>query len=129
MIIADAQSFNLHHNAYRHGSNFSTAVVTAPNVIQPSCSSNPILLSAKNIEQESPCWNDFSHAMVWPENDTSEVERWRFTLRVMATTSPRNSAEKSLPLKELFANIVLFWDRARNEFAVERESDKGPQRC
>jgi hypothetical protein len=61
--------------------------------------------------------------LVWPENDASEVERWRFTLRVMATTSPRNSSEKSLPLKELFAKIILFWDRARNEFAVKRESD------
>jgi hypothetical protein len=124
VIVADAQSFDLHHNDYRQGSNFSAAVVTAPNVIQPSCSSNPILVIRKETSNKSLlAGNDFSHAMVWPENDTSEVERWRFTLRVMATTSPRNSSEKSLPLKELFVNIVLFWDRARNEFAVERESE------
>ena len=124
MIIADAQSFDFYHNAYRQGSNFSAAVVTAPNVIQPSCSSNSILLIRKEISTKSLlAGNDFSHAMVWPENDSPEVERWRFTLRVMATTSPRNSSEKSLPLKELFANIVLFWDRARNEFEVERESE------
>jgi hypothetical protein len=124
IIIADAQSFDLYHNAYRQGSNFSAAVVAAPNVIQPSCSSNPIPLIRKETSNKSLlAGDDFSHAMVWPEKDTSEVERWRFTLRVMATTSPRISSEKSLHLKELFANIVLFWDRARNEFEVERKSE------
>jgi hypothetical protein len=124
VIVADAQSFDPYHNAYRQGSNFSAAVVTAPNIIQPSCSSDPILLVRKETSSKSLlAGNDSSHAMVWPENDTSEAEQWRFTLRMIAMTSPRNSSEKSPPLKEFFANIVLFWDRGRNEFAVERESE------
>lgn len=124
VIVADAQSFDLHHNAYRQGSNFAAAVVTKPNAIQPSCSSSPILLVRKDPSNKSLlAGDDFSHAMVWPENDTSEVERWSFKLRVMATTLPRNASEKALPLKELFANLVLFWDRANNEFAVEREEE------
>ena len=124
VIVADAQSFDLHHNAYRQGSNFAAAVVTKPNAIQPSCSSSPILLVRKDPSNKSLlAGDDFSHAMVWPENDTSEVERWRFTLRVIATTLPRNASEKALPLKELFANLVLFWDRANNEFAIEQDGD------
>jgi hypothetical protein len=124
VIVADAQSFDSPQNAYRQSSNFSAAVVTAPNVIQPSCSSEPVLLIRKDASIDSLlAGNDSSHTMVWPENDKSEVERWRFTLRVMATTSPRNSSEKALPLKELFVNIVMFWDRVRNEFSIERESE------
>lgn len=124
VIIADAQSFDFPHNTYRQGSNFSAAVVTAPNVVQPSCSSDPILFIRKETSNKSLlAGNDFGHVMVWPDNDTSEVERWRLMLRLMAMTFPRNSSEKPLPLKELFANIVLFWDRARNEFATERENE------
>lgn len=124
VIIADAQSFDFHHNAYRQGTNFSAAVVAVPNVIQPSCSSKPILLIRKETSSKSLlAGDDASHALVWPENDESDVERWRLTLRLAATTLPRNSSEKSIPLKELFANVALYWDRARNEFAVERESE------
>ena len=120
VIVADAQSFDLDHNAYRQSSNFNAAVVTAPNVIQPRCSSNPILLIRKETSNNSLlAGNDFSHAMVWPQNDTSEVERWHFTLRVMAANAPRNSLEKSFPLEEIFANVVVFWDRTRNEFSLE----------
>jgi hypothetical protein len=124
VIVADAQSFDLRHDAYRQGSNFAAAVVTKPNAIQPSCSSSPILIVRKEPSNKSLlAGDDFSHAMVWPENDTSEIERWRFTLRVIATTLPRNASEKALPLKELFANIVLFWDKANNEFAIEQDGD------
>ena len=61
--------------------------------------------------------------LVWPINDTSGVDGGASRLRVMATISPGNSSEKSLPLKDLVAKILLFGDRARNEFAVERESE------
>lgn len=124
VTVSDAQSFDLHHNAYRQGSNFAAAVVTKPNAIQPSCSSSPILLVRKDPSNKSLLAGDDSrHAMVWPENDTSEVERWRFTLRVIATSLPRNASEKALPLKELFAKLVLFWDRANNEFAIEQDGN------
>jgi len=38
-------------------------------------------------------------------------------------TLPRNTSEKALPLKELFANLVLFWDKTNNEFAIEQDYD------
>lgn len=124
VIVAEAQSFDARHNTYRQGSNFSAAVVTAPNEIEPSCSGNPVLLIRKEASNNSLlAGNDFSHAMVWAQNDTSEVQRWRFTLRVMASTFPRNASEKSLPLKELSANIVVLWDGAKNQFSVERENE------
>lgn len=124
VIIADAQSFDLHHHAYRQSSNFNAALVAAPNIIQPSSSSNPILLIRKETSNNSLlAGDDSSHAMMWPENDTSEVEQWCFTLRVLAVAVPRNSPEKSLPIREFFTKIVVFWDRTRNEFAVEQESE------
>jgi hypothetical protein len=124
VIVSDAQSFDSDHDAYRNSSNFSAAVVTAPNVVQPRCSSDPFLLLRKETSNNSLlAGNDFSHALLWPQNDKSEVEKWRFTLRVLAMTSPRNAAEKSLPLKELVEKIVVYWDRTSNEFSFERESE------
>jgi hypothetical protein len=120
IIISDPQSFDPHHDAFRSGSGFNAFATTEPNIIQPSCSGKSVWLIRKDPSNINLlAGNDFSHVMSWPENDKTEIQKWRFNLRVLPMTAARNSTEKPLPLKELNTNLILLWDRTSNEFSVE----------
>ena len=56
------------------------------------------------------------------EAESSSASKMHYAARLIATTLPRNASEKTLPLKELFANLVLYWDKVNNEFAIEQEA-------
>jgi hypothetical protein len=121
IIVSDAQSFDASRSAFRTGCSFSAAVITQPNIVQPSCSGNPVWLIRKETSNfHLLAGDDFGHLMSWPENDKSEMQRWRLSLRVLPMTWARNSAEKSAPLRELVADIVARWDKATNEFSIEK---------
>ncbi len=67
-----------------------------------------------------PAADDFSHVMSWPENDRSEVQRWRLSVRVLPETYARSSAERSVPLTEYFAEFEVLWNKAANEFSIQK---------
>lgn len=121
LIISAASSFDRRHGAFREAC-LGGQIFARPNVIRPSMSGNPILLVWKAAH--SPFLvsgeNNILHELRWPDNDKCEIERWKLSLRVQAFAWPPNSIGRSAPLNELSAEVIFLWDRARNEFSIER---------
>ncbi len=120
VIVSEARSFDTRHNAFRTAVGFGAAVMTQQDIIQPSCSGRPVPLVRKATSNSNLlAADDFSHVMSWPENDRSEVQRWRLSVRVLPETYARSSAERAVPLREFFAELEVLWDKATNKFSVE----------
>ena len=118
--IYTAQSFDARHNDYRSGIAFNAAVISQPESIMPSFSSNPTLFIRKDANTPHLlASNDSSHPMIWPDNDPSEVEKWKLSVGFMAQTfAPVVS--NSVPLQAVRTDIVVTWDRPANEFYIDR---------
>lgn len=121
LIISSASSFDGRHGAFREAS-LTGQTFARPDVIRPSTSGNPILLVWKAAH--SPFLvsgeNNILHELRWPDNDKVEVERWKLSLRVQAFAWPPSSDGRSIPLNELFAEVIFLWNRTRNEFFIEK---------
>jgi membrane protein implicated in regulation of membrane protease activity len=119
VIISAACSFDARHDAFRETS-INAVVLNRPNLIRPSSSGEPVPLIRKEpayahlVVGENP-----RYSLVWPENDKSEIQRWRLSIRVSGANRPVPLQSQPVPLKELFADLLVFWNSTSNEFSIE----------
>lgn len=120
VILSSASSFDSRHEAFREPS-LTGRTFSRPNMIRPSCSGVPILIVWKAPQGAGLVTgeNNLTYRLPWPDKDSSDVERWKLSLRVLAFDWPPNAAGNSTPLRELDTDVVVLWSRARNEFSIE----------
>jgi hypothetical protein len=66
-------------------------------------------------------FNDSIHPLPWPTNDKSEVQKWRLSLGITASTSPMNSATKALQFQTEKPVVILTWNTLTNDFELDLE--------
>lgn len=120
VVLAAASSFDARHQAYREPT-VSGQAFNRPDAIRASGSGRPITLLWKESRWNSIVTGESNivHPLGWPENDKSDVERWKISLRVLAFEQKKNAHGNFLPLRELPIDIIVTWDRERNTFALE----------
>jgi hypothetical protein len=128
LIISTACSFDARHGAFRE-SIINAVTLNFPNHIRPSGVGSPIRFLWKESGSRYLLVgsNNMRSQLAWPELDKSEVERWRLSLRILASNWPPNASGLSTPLEELRTDIVVLWDRARNELSIEKPETSSPR--
>jgi hypothetical protein len=122
--VYSAQSFDGRHEDFRKATSFNAGTLAQPNTIQPCFSSNPFLLVRYDPKYPNLlALDDNAHALIWPQNDPSEVQIWRFSIGFKAETAPPGAAA-SVPLTAIRRDVIVTWDRPANEFYIELATDK-----
>jgi hypothetical protein len=106
----------------------SGQVFNRPDVIRASGSGRPITLLWKESRWESIVTgdNNIVRPLAWPENDKSQVERWKISLRVLAFEQKKNVHDNLVPLREVPIDMIVTWDKEHNNFALEHLPAKPP---
>lgn len=120
VLIDNAQSFNEGRQAYRDPAGYSAARLTYPNAIQASCSGRPMWLVRRDPSSPHLLAGDSTLSpMVWPDNDSSNVRRWRLSLSAYMQTVPVRTVDSPVRLRTMEFNIVVAWNVGENKFSVE----------
>jgi hypothetical protein len=127
VTLASVCSFDSEYGAFREAC-LTGRIFNRPNRIGPRSSGNPILLVWK-----APQWlglvtgeNNNIRELLWPDRDKSEIERWKLSLRAIAFSQPANASEQSTPLRELDTDIIVLWNKAGNQFSIEKLAEPPP---
>jgi hypothetical protein len=121
ITVRTAQSFDSHHHKFRNSSNFNAIRIDMLDIIQPSSKGRSTWFIRKEPDRlHLFLGNDFSHEMIWPEIDKSEMQKWLLNIGIRAQTAPRNSSEKASVFTETMHHIVLIWDTNAGEFFIRK---------
>jgi hypothetical protein len=124
VILSSATSWDSGHEAYRE-STLAARTFNRPDVIGSRGTGKAIPLVWKAADSAGLVTGESNirYPLIWPERDKADIEKWKLSLRVLAFVRPTSSQEQSTPLRELNTEIVVLWNRGRNEFSIEKSQD------
>lgn len=122
ITIYRAQSFDADHGEYRDGAAFQAGIISQPDNILPSTTGKTDLFVRKDAEYAFLlAFDDYIHPLPWPSNDKSEIQKWRLSLGITASTSPLNSSTKAIQFQTEKPVVILVWNSVTNDFAIDLE--------
>jgi len=121
VTIYSAYSFDSNHREFRAVPSVSGIRMDQQDVIQPSCSGKPFLLVRKDPDKPHLfAGNNTSSQMIWPENDKSQIQKWKLSASFFAQTWPNNSTSMPKPLTVVKFDVIVTWDKAAAELLIEK---------
>lgn len=121
IVLASASSFDVRHQDFREPA-VSGQMFSRPNPIRPSGSGQTIPLIWKEARWPGLVTgeNNLIRQLGWPENDKSEIETWKLSLRVQVFDVTQNAHGQSISLGDLPFEAVVDWERNSNVFRLKK---------
>jgi len=123
ITIYSAQSFDQSHGAFRDGIGFNAGIISQPNNILPSTSGKTDWFVRKDPKYPNLlAFDDTVHAMPWPSNDKSSIQKWRLTLGITAQMASKKSNTnyiEQFPTEKM--SVIVEWDSEINQFTLKFE--------
>jgi len=121
VILTSAAGFDSRYGDFREAS-LTGQTFAGPDVVRPSCSGKPIPLLWKSPQFPHLVTgeNNVLRKLVWPDTDKNDIEKWRLSLRVDISDGPAHTPGHESDLKEVSADVIVLWNKTRNEFSIEK---------
>jgi hypothetical protein len=118
LTIYKAQSFDSRHGQFREPQATAILVIQPDRIAPSSYGKLSWLIAKKRPKRYLFAGDSASHDLAWPENDKSEIQRWRLTIAVDAqTTVP---GEDLSPLAQLKFTADVDWSTTTNQFSIRQ---------
>lgn len=120
VIIYSACSFDRRQNQFRTHPAATGARMQSPNVVAPSESSQAFVLVHQPTGKDTlQLGNDTTRALKWPENDKSDVQRWKLNMSVGARAYSNSVPPTGQVFQLLKFDLIVEWNRNSNQLSVE----------